>query len=343
MEKVNWGIIGLGAIASQFVKGFDGLSNSKLLGIASQNQDRLSKFKQDLDINTEYCFNNYQALLEHKKIDIVYIALPTSLHHEWIIKCLDAGKRVLVEKPATMNAIEIKEIKKKYEKEKIFLHEAFMYMYHPQILKVIELIKQNEIGQLISMESNFGMNILTKKNIFGFKKIKKLNTKQRIFNKELGGGVILDIGCYPVTLSTLIASQISNIDYDKVEIKNIQKDIKSNEVEINASMDIIFENNFKSNIRASFTKKLGNKTSIIGKKGEIVIEDTWLANPSIITVKKDQDEIINISSAANIYSYEIDTLSQCILDNKMKPDFPGLTIDDIIGNMEIMDRWKNNL
>ena len=76
--------------------------------------------------------------------------------------CEISGKKVLVEKPATMNAIEIKEIKKKYEKEKIFLHEAFMYMYHPQILKVIELIKQDEIGQLISMESNFGMNILTK-------------------------------------------------------------------------------------------------------------------------------------------------------------------------------------
>ena len=57
MKKVNWGIIGLGAIASQFVKGFDGLSNSKLLGIASKNQDRLNKFKQDLNINTEYCFN----------------------------------------------------------------------------------------------------------------------------------------------------------------------------------------------------------------------------------------------------------------------------------------------
>ena len=215
-----------------------------------------------------------------------------------------------------------------------------MYMYHPQILKVIELIKQDEIGELISMESNFGINILTKKNIFGFKKIKKLNTKNRIFNKELGGGVILDIGCYPVTISTLIASQISDIDYDKVKLKNIKKDIRSNEVEINASMDIIFENNFKSNIKASFTKKIGSKTSIIGKKGEIILEDTWLANPSIITIKKDQDKIININSAQNIYSYEINALSQCILDNKMKPDFPGLSVDDIIGNMKIIDRWK---
>lgn len=340
MKKVNWGIIGLGAIASQFVKGFEGLSNSKLLAIASTNQDRLNKFRLDLDISNDFCFNNYQNLLENKEIDIIYIALPTSLHHEWITRCLDARKKVLVEKPATMNAIEIKEIKRKYAKENFFLQEAFMYMYHPQILKVIELIKQGEIGELISMDSNFGINILTKKNIFGFKKMKKLNTKNRIFNKKLGGGVILDIGCYPVTLSTLIASQISNINYDNVKIKNIKKDMRENEVEINASMELIFENNFKSNIRASFTKKLGNKTSIIGKKGKIIIEDTWSANPSTIIIKKNKDKIININSVQNIYAYEIDALSQCILENKIKPDFPGLTIDDIIGNMDIIDRWK---
>ena len=103
---------------------------------------------------------------------------------------------------------------------------------------------------------------------------------------------------------------------------------------------MIFENNFKSNVRASFTKKLGNKTRIIGKKGELIIEDTWSANPSKIIIKKDQDKIINISSVQNIYSYEIEALSKCILENKMKPDFPGLTIDNIIGNMKIIDRWK---
>jgi len=340
VKKVNWGIIGLGAIATQFAKGFEGLSNSKLLAIASKNTDKLSKFKENLKINSDYCFNNYQALLEHKEIDIIYIALPTSLHHEWIIKCLDEEKKVLVEKPATMNAAEIKEIKNKYPKKKIFINEAFMYMYHPQIIKVIELINQGEIGELISMDSNFGINILTKKNFFGFKKTKKLNTKNRIFSRELGGGVILDIGCYPVSLSTLIASQISNIDYDKVKVTNIEKDMKPNEVEINASMELIFENNFKSNVRASFTKKLGNKTRIIGKKGELIIEDTWSANPSKIIIKKNQDKIINISSVQNIYSYEIEALSKCILENKMKPDFPGLTIDNIIGNMKIIDRWK---
>ena len=340
MKQVNWGIIGLGAIADQFAKGFEVVSNAKLLGIASKHLDRLNKFKIDFEIDNNYCFNNYEKLIGNKDIDIVYIALPTSLHYEWIIKCLDAGKKVLVEKPATMNATEIKEIKNKYIDKEIFFSEAFMYMYHPQIVKVIEIINQGEIGELISMESNFGINILTKRNFFGLKKIKKLNKKNRIFNKELGGGVILDIGCYPVSLSTLIASQISNIDYNKVKITNIEKYMRPNEVEIDASMQLVFENNFRSKILASFTKKLGTKTSILGKKGEIVIENTWLANPSTITIKTDQDKIINFDSSLNIFSYEIKTLSKAILENKVKPDFPSLTIDDIIGNMIIIDKWK---
>ena len=340
MNKVNWGIIGLGEIAKQFAKGFENLKNSNLLAIASKNEEKLNNFKEDFNINDNYCFNNYEALLKNKEIDIIYIALPTSLHKEWIIKCLDEKKKVLVEKPATMNEAEIEEIKKRYIKEKFFVSEAFMYMYHPQILKVIELINQGEIGELVSMESNFGINILTKRNFFGFKKIKKLNKNNRIFNKELGGGVILDIGCYPVSLSSLVASQISKIDYNKIKVTNIEKYVRQNEVEIDASMELIYENGFKSRISASFTKKLNSKTVILGKKGEIQIENTWL-NPSTIKVKSDQNKIINFASSVSIYSHEIEALSKCILKNKLKPDFPNLTIDDIIGNMKIIDKWKN--
>ena len=74
-----------------------------------------------------------------------------------------------------------------------------MYRYHPQILKVIELLKKNVIGKLISMDSVFGIDILTKKNFFGFKIKKKLKKESRLYNKNLGGGAILDLGCYPVS------------------------------------------------------------------------------------------------------------------------------------------------
>ena len=103
--------------------------------------------------------------------------------------------------------------------------EAFMYRFHPQIKKIIELIKKNKIGKLISIESKFGKDIMTKKNFFKFKINKKINKKNRLFNKKLGGGSILDLGCYPVSFSLLIASLIPNINLEKIKLVSKKNDI----------------------------------------------------------------------------------------------------------------------
>ena len=343
MKKINWGIIGLGSVASQFANGFKYADNAKLLGIASKTSSKLKKFQEDFRISNCYSFDNYEGLIENAEIDIIYISLPNSLHYEWTVKCLKGGKKVLVEKPATINSLEIEDIKNNHLNKNFFFNEAFMYLYYPQTKKVLEIIKSGEIGRLISMETVFGQNILTKKNFFGFRKKKKINPKNRLFNKKLGGGAILDLGCYPVSFSTLIASLVSKINYDKVKIINKKKEIGSTGVDVDAYMELVFENNFKSKISSSFTQNLGKETKIYGSMGEIVINDTWTAQNSKIIIKKigREDVILKIESNQNIYSYEIKALSQCILDKKVNVAFPGLTIVDTVNNMKIIDRWKS--
>ena len=159
MQKVNWGIIGLGKIALKFAEGFKNIDNAKLLGISSKDNEKLKKFKENFKIENNFCFNNYENLLECKNIDIIYIALPNSLHHEWIIKCIKKEKKILVEKPATLNLSQMKDVQNKLLNKNLLFTEAFMYRYHPQIIKVIKLIRGNAIGKLISMESFFGMDI----------------------------------------------------------------------------------------------------------------------------------------------------------------------------------------
>ena len=112
MKKVNWGIIGLGKIALQFANGFKFSNNAKLKGITSTNSKKIENFKVNFQIEDKYCFNNYEDLLKCKEIDAIYIALPNSLHHKWIIKCIENNKKVLVEKPATLNFAELEDIKK---------------------------------------------------------------------------------------------------------------------------------------------------------------------------------------------------------------------------------------
>ena len=283
--------------------------------------------------------------MECKDLDIIYIALPHSLHYEWVMKSIEKEKNILVEKPATINFLQMENIKNNLKNKNIFFSEAFMYRYHPQISKVIDLIKNKVIGNLVSMESFFGFDAIGRKKIFGVKlnKLKKKpNRNNRLYNKELGGGAILDLGCYPVSFSILIASLIFKFDFIKTKVLNKKKEIGPTGVDMNSFAELDFENNFRSTIGVSFTQNLGNKTRIIGTKGELIIEDTWAPTSlSSIEITGENKEKIEIECHSNIYAYEIDALSQCILENRKEPDFPGMTINETLENMWILDEWLN--
>jgi len=196
MEKVNWGIIGLGKIAEVFSNAFEEAENAQLLAVASREQKKLNQFKDRFNLKNKFLFDNYEDLISCNDIDIVYIALPNSLHHQWIIECIKNKKNILVEKPATLNFATAIDIKKKLENKNLFFAEAFMYRYLPQINLVINAIKNKEIGNLLSIETSFGMNLLTKKKFFLFNKKKKIKYEGRKFNKNLGGGCIFNLGFY---------------------------------------------------------------------------------------------------------------------------------------------------
>ena len=344
MVQVKWGIMGLGNIALKFSEGFQYTKNAKLLAISSRSENKLMTFKNKFQIDDNYCFTNYESLLKCKDVDIIYIALPHSLHHRWVIKSIEEGKNILVEKPATLNFSQMENIINNLKDKNIFFSEAFMYRYHPQISKVVDLLKNNVIGNLVSMESLFGFDALGRKKIFGIKlnKLKKKpNRNNRLYNKGLGGGAILDLGCYPVSFSILIASLISKFDFIKTKVLNKKKEIGPTGVDMNSFAELDFGNNFRSTVGASFTQDLGKKTKIIGSKGELIIEDTWHGNPSLINISGENKEKIEIKCHDSIYKYEIDILSKCILENKKEPNFPGMTINETLENMRILDKWLN--
>ena len=340
-QIINWGIIGLGNIALQFAKAFKDSTNSKLKGISSTNFEKIKAFQKKFEINKEYCFSNYQDLLNSNNIDIIYIALPNSMHKEWILKSINNNKNILVEKPAFMNLSETEGIKKKLINNNIFFSEGFMYRYTPQILKVIELIKNDTIGKLVSMDSSFGVNLLTKKNIFGFKKKKIIDKENRLFNKKLGGGAILDLGCYPVSFSVLIASLVSKVNYDKIRVLEKSKEISSLDVDIHSRAKLEFENGFVSVVKASFSENLGNETTINGSDGTIKIKNSWGTEPSIIVLEGKTNKTIKIEMNKNIFLYEIDSLSKDILESRLFPSFPGTSINETIGLTKILDEWLN--
>ena len=180
MNKINWGIIGLGDIALKFSNAFDKMQNARLVAVASMDGSKLKKFSERFNIKKEFQFDKYEDLLNCDEVDIVYIALPNSLHKGWVLQALKKKKNVLVEKPAVINFAEANEIKDYLNSTNLFFSEAFMYRYHPQINSVINIIKDNTIGNLLSMKSFFGVNILTKKKLYFFNK-KKNRSKVQTF------------------------------------------------------------------------------------------------------------------------------------------------------------------
>jgi len=339
MQKVNWGIIGLGRIAHEFALSFNEVSNANLLSVASQDHDRLDDFKKKFNLNSKYSFPDYRDLINCNEVDIIYIALPHSLHFEWIVNCLNANKNVLTEKPATINLSEIKKINKILDYKKVFFAEGFMYRFNPQTVELINIIKKKKIGKLLKMESFFGNNIAYKKNLFGKLKL-KTNLKSRLFDKNLGGGAILDLGCYPVSLSVLIASLLENSKNTKIELLNKNIEYGPSEVDLDSYADIKFSNNFVSSIGCSFTKDLGQKTKIYGSSGEIYLEKTWRSQEPIILVNGIKKKF-NLPKYKNIFSYEVESISNNIINGELEPSFPGLNRFDTEKNMEIIENWLN--
>jgi len=341
MQKINWGIIGLGNIAQSFSNGFFNVDNSKLLAVASRDSNKLERFKKKFDIQKNYVFNDYEEILNCSEVDIIYITLPNNFHYEWIIKAINKNKRILVEKPAVLNFSDAKKIQKKILEKNLFFTEGYMYRFYPQIKKIIEIINNQKIGTPFSMETSFGSNLLTKKKFIFFNRSKKVDPNNRLFNKKLGGGCILDLGCYTTSFSFLIASLVKNINYKNVELKNVKKKIGTTGVEIDAEGELIFEGGFISKIKASFEKNIGNKTVINGDRGSLIIKDTWFGKGEIEKIIYGKKTKIRNDLNKNIYSYQIEAISKCLIENKNEIFFPGFKIEDTLQNTKILENWLN--
>tara|TARA_B100000035_G_scaffold83500_1_gene70093 strand:- start:271 stop:1302 length:1032 start_codon:yes stop_codon:yes gene_type:complete len=340
MSIVNWGIIGLGNIANKFASAFAKVKNSKLISVASLNNERLEDFKIKFNLDKNFCYDQYEKLLLNDSVDIIYIALPHAFHFEWIIKCINNKKNILTEKPATINSKEIDLINSSLDKTKLFFAEGFMYRFHPQTAELVNILRQNEIGELLKMNSYFGVNIIEKKSIFGLLKRLKIKKKNRLFKKELGGGSILDLGCYPSSLSILIA-RLKSEDYkNKIILSDINKIIGPTDVDLEAYLKIKFGNGFSSEIGSSFKKNLGKSTTIFGSKGKIIIPDSWHCDTSNFSVN---GKIYNVKKKyENIFSYEIESISNSLLNGDIVPKYPAINRKETGLNMDILTRWINS-
>ena len=191
------------------------------------------------------------------------------------------------------------------------------------------------------MKTSFGINILTKKKLFIFTKKKKINPKSRLFNKDLGGGCILDLGCYLSSFSLLIGSLKNKLSSNSFEISNISTEKGETGVDINSSAEILFQDGFKSKVHASFKDDLGKKSIIYGEKGTIFLNNSWLGGDIIVSSKDKPEQKLHFKTNKSIYGYQIEKISNNLIQGLNKINFPIMSLDETLLNMKIVDDWLN--
>jgi len=325
---IKWGIVGLGNMANHFANAIKELDNAKLISVASKSKIKLKNFGKNYNISDDCLFNNYTDLINSNSINSVYISTLNNTHVELIQECVKNKKNILCEKPIGLNVEEAKLAHNKLKDVKIFFNEAIAYRSHPQIIELIDLIDTNEIGEIKKIDSSFGF------------KVKKVNKDSRLFNKDLGGGAILDVGCYPVSFFNLFVDK-----KDKLKFIKIDGTRAITGVDDYAEITLLSEQNIELNAKVSLKENFENTCKIYGTKGTIILPNPWLpSKKSYIEIIKDNSYYKKfINTKKNIYSIQIENVSNRFNNHKNKDNNLLVDIDESLRIMKILDEWSQKI
>jgi len=250
-EKVRWGILGPGGIAARFMRDAGRASNAVVVAAGSRNRERAAEFASRFGIPSAY--GSYEALLADPQVDAVYVAVPNSLHHPMTMQALAAGKHVLCEKPYTRHPEQVDEAFDAAEAAGLVLMEAFMWRHAPQVRRFLELVP--EVGEAQSIRTTFSF-VLT-------------NEVDVRLAAGLDGGGLMDVGCYCVSGSRLVAG------VEPSRVFGWQVPAKSG-VDENFSGMLQFPSGLVAEFVTGFTSD-HRSLEVIGSRTTLSLRDPWQA------------------------------------------------------------------
>jgi len=310
-KKYNWAILGCGKIAGKFSNDLKLLPNANLYAAASRNLNNAEEFANEFGY--EKAYGSYQEMAKDGEVDIVYIATPHSFHLEHTLLCLNHKKAVLCEKAFAINAKEVKIMIHAAKENNVFLMEAFWTIFQPQFLKISEIVKSKELGELKFIKSDFMFNA-------------ENDPDKRLYNINLGGGSLLDIGIYPIFTSLYFLGKPN-------KIKTIAN-IRPTGVEDSIAMLFGYDNGAIAVLTSSFESSCKNETELCFERGFIKIERN--SNEPILMNKNDLNQSVNFDANSGMgYELEASHVMECLDKNLIES--PILPLSFSLELIEIMD------
>lgn len=300
-KKWNWGIIAPGKIAEKFASDLKLVDGANLYAVASRSLFKAQAFANKF--NAEIAYESYEELAKDPNVDIVYIASPHTFHFEHSLLCLRNGKHVLCEKPMGMNAAQVNELKRVASERKKFLMEALWTKFIPSFRKCYELVQEGQIGEIKYIQSNFCFRA-------------EYDISKRLFNKQLGGGSLLDIGIYPVFFALELAGKPDEILASAV--------IGQTGVDENCNIILKYnQQGITASLSSSFLVNAPSEALIAGTKGFIRMYSKWHEPTSLDAVIDGQIHHYAFDEQGFGYHYEIKEVIGCLNRGELQSaEFP---------------------
>lgn len=323
MGMVRWGVLGTAKIAKkELLPAFSRAENAKVTAIASRTKNQKAE-EIARDFRIEKVYDSYEALLDDKEVDAVYIPLPNNLHKEWVIKAAEKGKHILCEKPAALNADEMVEMKLACEKHNVQFVEAFMYRFHPQHERVKEIIDSGEIGKVQFMRASFSFLLENKTGSI------KMNPQ--------GGGSIYDVGCYGIHATR----NILGMEPESVFVQGMMD--PQHNVDMAATGIMTFSDHVQSVFDVGFTMARRAEYEVIGEKGRIMVprafRPDWFDGQGIIDLETESG-MRRETLTADQYKAEVEYASKKILVHNEMDD---MHFQDAIENLRVITACLTSL
>jgi predicted dehydrogenase len=332
MSQLRYGILGTGNIANQFAEGVAGASRSMIAAVGSRTQQSAEAFASKHGVPTAH--GSYEALIADDSVDAVYLSLPNSMHCEWTIRCLEAGKHVLCEKPIAADAAEAERMFAAADANGRHLVEAFMYVSHPQTQAVLRELRSGAIGELRLVRCSF--NYCTH------------NTTDNIrFDAALAGGALMDIGCYCLSLARLAVGE-------EPEAAHAVGHLHESGVDDMAAGDLRFPGGVLAGFTCGMRAHADNTAYLCGTEGFIAIPVPWKpprpeSEYVVATMPAPRQDggkpagptrrVEKVTCEQPLYGLEADAFAVTVLNDEP----PAVSRQMTLGNMKLLDDLRQQI
>ena len=330
MKPIRWGILGTGSIAKAFAEALQE-TEGELVAVASNAKARAEAFSKPYGSKS---VEGYKNLINLSDVDAIYVATPHTSHFELSAACLKQKKAVLCEKPITMNATETMALIDLSRKNNALLMEAFMYKTHPQTEKIINILQERFKAPLkIKAEFCFSVDV---------------PETHRLVNRELGGGSILDIGCYPISIARHAVGAVNGKNFmNPLSLKG-SGELNSQHIDLNASATLRFEDGSTAEVRSATNLNTESEVEISDGNLKIIVNQPWHCGEFTdrkshikIIDSNEEEELIDIVTDKGLYALEIDHFSENFKNKNIESSL--IPHNDSHGNMITLDTWRREL